>query len=184
MYSDIIDSLVSSIVSGPARNGDVRVITIDGSAGSGKTTLAQELSTALNTCQVIHMDDLYSGWNQDLQHELALRIIRDILMPIANGEIGRYERFDWYANAFAETHDVPVSDYLILEGVGSSHPDIRARATMSLWVEASSELLVERIVARDGEQVREEIGRWQKREADYFTKYNVKENSDLVIRGE
>ncbi|MEI6405726.1 MAG: AAA family ATPase [Actinomycetes bacterium] len=184
MHENIIDSLVSSIVSRPARNGYVRVITIDGPAGSGKTTLASALSTALNNCQVIHMDDLYSGWAQDLEHELTHRIIREILTPIASGETGSYARFDWYTNTFAETHDVPASDFLILEGVGSSHSNIRDRATISLWVEASSELLIERVVARDGEQVRDELIGWQKRESEFFAHHQVKENSEFLIRGD
>ena len=46
------------------------IIAIDGPAGSGKTTLAQKLVNDLSDAQVIHMDDLYDGWNDPLSAKL------------------------------------------------------------------------------------------------------------------
>jgi uridine kinase len=49
------------------------VIAIDGPAGAGKTTLAQEIFRAFSTkssVQVIHMDDLYDGWGNALSSDL------------------------------------------------------------------------------------------------------------------
>jgi uridine kinase len=51
------------------------IITIDGPAGSGKTTLAQKLVNDLSDAQVIHMDDLYEGWNDPLSAKLTARVI-------------------------------------------------------------------------------------------------------------
>ena len=43
------------------RLGGVRVIAIDGPAGSGKTTLGDAL--AERGAAVLHLDDLYDGWS-------------------------------------------------------------------------------------------------------------------------
>ena len=50
------------------------VIAIDGPAGAGKTTLAHEIFLALSpkmTVNVIHMDDLYDGWENALTDDLT-----------------------------------------------------------------------------------------------------------------
>ena len=55
------------------------IIAIDGPAGAGKTTLAHEIFLALSnsmSIQVIHMDDLYAGWDKALTEPWAARKIR------------------------------------------------------------------------------------------------------------
>ncbi len=50
------------------------VIAIDGPAGAGKTTLATNLALALAQdlrVQIIHMDDLYDGWDNALGLQLS-----------------------------------------------------------------------------------------------------------------
>ena len=53
------------------------LIAIDGPAGAGKTTLAakffDEFSTT-KTVALIHMDDLYAGWENALDHRLTSRL--------------------------------------------------------------------------------------------------------------
>ena len=57
------------------------VVAIDGPAGSGKTTLAQKLVNDLSDAQVIHMDDLYDGWNDPLSAKLTARVISQLFQP-------------------------------------------------------------------------------------------------------
>ena len=38
------------------------LVSIDGPAGAGKTTLAKDLLDEFTNADVIHMDDLYRGW--------------------------------------------------------------------------------------------------------------------------
>ncbi|MEY4337799.1 MAG: hypothetical protein RL680_694, partial [Actinomycetota bacterium] len=50
------------------------LIAIDGRAGAGKTTLAAKFFEELSvdkSVQVIHMDDLYNGWNNALDERLT-----------------------------------------------------------------------------------------------------------------
>ncbi len=164
--------------------GVTKVITIDGPAGSGKTTLANELSNKLGECPIVHMDDLYGGWNQDLISELPNRIIKTILWPLQNKTAPSYFRFDWHENRFTENIALPVSEFLILEGVGSGHPQLHEFAALTIWIEADPKLLLDRLVARDGEALRAELVKWQTHEAAYFAQLQVKQLADVRISGD
>src|SRR5690606_19498388 len=58
--------------------GDVRLVCVDGPAGSGKTTLAGRLAEALDHAPVLHLDDLYEGWS-GLDGDLAPRLRAQVL---------------------------------------------------------------------------------------------------------
>ena len=60
------------------------VLAIDGPAGSGKSTLAGEIARAFAgtyDIEVIHLDELYNGWDNALSEELFLRIAQLIAAP-------------------------------------------------------------------------------------------------------
>ena len=59
-YQELLNNLRKIETTSP------RVFAIDGVAGSGKTTLASQLQLDLPGSQVVHMDDLYSGWKDPL----------------------------------------------------------------------------------------------------------------------
>ena len=164
--------------------GSTRVITIDGPAGSGKTTLAASLASALADSYIIHMDDLYDGWSQDLDRELAERIESSILEPLRNGAQPRYRKYDWHVGAFTDLVTVPRSQYVILDGVGSGNPLLRNSVALAIWIESEPQSLVGRVLDRDGEHLRDDILRWQQHESEYFAAQNVKQAADLHLRGD
>ena len=164
--------------------GSTRVITIDGPAGSGKTTLSASLAAALVDCQIIHMDDLYDGWSQDLDRELAERIETSILAPLRRGSAPQYRKYDWHVQAFTDLVTVPRSQYVILDGVGSGNPLLRECVALAIWIESDSESLVDRVLDRDGEQLRADLLRWQQHESQYFAAHDVKKAADLHLRGD
>ena len=77
-----------------AKCGESVVITIDGPAGSGKTTLAKELSSVLDSCYTIHMDDLYEGWDSTLTPNLTKKLQR-ILEYVKMESRIQFVPFDW-----------------------------------------------------------------------------------------
>jgi cytidylate kinase len=164
--------------------GSTRVITIDGPAGSGKTTLAASLAAALADCQIIHMDDLYDGWSQDLDRELAERIETSILERLRLGSQPRYRRYDWHVQAFTDFVAVPRSTYLILDGVGSGNPSLRECIALAIWIESDPQSLVGRVLDRDGGHLRDDMLRWQQHESNYFAAHGVKQAADLHLRGD
>ena len=164
--------------------GSTRIVTIDGPAGSGKTTFSASLAAALVDCQIIHMDDLYDGWSQDLERELPQRIETSIFEPLRLGAEPRYHRYDWHAHAFTEIVTVPRSRYLILDGVGSGNPLLRTSVALAIWIESDPQTLVGRVLDRDGEHLRDDILRWQQHESEYFAALGVKQAADLQLRGD
>lgn len=166
------------------RCGDVRIVTIDGPAGAGKTTLAHLLARELDDCPIVHMDDLYEGWTQDISRTLAERAQAWLLVPFRSGLPGHYLKYDWYAGRYAEWLEVPWSPIVIIEGVSAGHPAIAMRASFNIWIEANPELLLERVIARDGEYVRADMETWQTHESFFFENYSVREQADVRLRGE
>ena len=87
------------------------VVAIDGPAGSGKTTLAQKLVKDLSDAQVIHMDDLYDGWNDPLSAKLTSRVISQLFEPFTMQLPVRYQCFNWKLNRFDVMKSVYQSKY-------------------------------------------------------------------------
>lgn len=181
---EAITAIVDRIHSSKNFTGSARIIAIDGPAGSGKTTLADELCDRLSDCTVVHMDDLYDGWNQDLISELCGRIETQILKPMSLGHKASYQAYDWHQGLFTNTQTIDNPEFLILEGVGAANPKLKQYFALSIWVEAQPTLLLDRLIARDGQQMRDRLVTWQVHEAEYFKELDVRSSVDLVVRGD
>lgn len=164
------------------RLGAVRLLVIDGPAGSGKTTYAAALGAALGGAPVIHMDDLYEGWD-GLGHAVFARIEAQILAPLRARRAARYQRYDWLRGAFAEWIDVPPPGVLLLEGVGAAAAPIDPSAVLRVWVEAPRELRFARGVERDGEALRDRWRRWAEQEAAHFAADGTRARAEVIIDG-
>lgn len=112
-----MEELLAAIRAAPARCGPVRLVAIDGGAGAGKTGLATQLAAAVPDAAVLRLDDLLDGWAG--QFGYRDRLHAEVLGPLAAGRPGSYRRYDWLAGRFAERVAVPVTRYLIVEGVSA-----------------------------------------------------------------
>ncbi len=135
----------------PQGLGATALICIDGPAGSGKTTLAAQLGPALGA-QVVHMDDLYTGWRGIESGVMMLG--ERILAPLAQGEPGSYERFDWEAGEYRETHAVAPAEFLIIEGCASATTVVDRFEPLIIWVEAQDDVRLARGLDRDGQDLK------------------------------
>jgi uridine kinase len=178
----------SAIDGSDALCGDTKVVTIDGPAGSGKTTLACELAYALGdtvgAMSVIHLDELYEGWENALDEKLFERISAWILTPIKNRLNPKYLKYDWQQGKYTTWSELPLTPIVIIEGVGSGHASLREFVSQAIWVEADEHLLLDRVVQRDGEAVRDEMLIWKSREQIYFGLNQVKESAHIHVRGQ
>lgn len=181
---ETISTIVDRIRSCKNLTGSARVIAIDGPAGSGKTTLADQLCDLLPNCKVIHMDDLYDGWKQELVTELPRRIETQILQPLSLGQAAIYKKYDWHQGQFTNTQTIDNPEFLILEGVGAANPKLKEYFALSIWVEAQPKLLLDRLIARDGQQLRDQLVAWQVHEAEYFKRLDVRSSVNLVVRAD
>ncbi|ADB34483.1 hypothetical protein Kfla_5472 [Kribbella flavida DSM 17836] len=181
-----VDSLLDHVQAGPARLGRTRLIGIDGPAGSGKTTLATRFAARAEArglrCQVLHMDDLYDGWDGAVR---GFGLLRDhVLQRMADGREGRYRRYDWGLNAYAELHVVPTTlDLLIVEGVTSCDRDAAGWQSLRIWVETSNDVRLGRGIERDGEALRDRWLDWMRWERDHFAGQRTRDRAHVIVDG-
>jgi energy-coupling factor transporter ATP-binding protein EcfA2 len=175
-------ALAEAVRRAPARLGLVRLVTVDGPAGSGKTTLAASLARELGDAPVVHLDDLYEGWS-GLAEPLWARLSEWVLEPVRAGGAGRFRRYDWHAGRFAEWRDVPRHEALVVEGVGAGARPVDGWASLRVWVEAPWPLRLRRGIARDGEPMRDEWVRWAEREAAHFAADGTRDRADVLVDG-
>jgi uridine kinase len=166
----------------PAGLGRVRLVTVDGPAGSGKTTLAARLSVLLEDAPVVHMDDLYEGWT-GLSPDVLRRLRVGVLDPLAAGRHGAFRRYDWDAGRFAEVVTVPAAYALVVEGVGAGARQVDGAASLRVWVEAPRDLRLARGLERDGPALRDEWLRWADVEERHFAADGTRDRADAVVDG-
>jgi len=171
-------------------SGNVRVITIDGRAGGGKSTLAESLSPLLEDAPVVHMDDLYRGWDDALTTRLTATLKDQILTPIGLGKVGGYRAWDWHHDKVREFRSIPRHPFLILEGVGASQRVVRPFATTMVWIEITPAEGLERVLRRDThfiedlEAYRGRMQSWQGEELLHFERENTFDTAHLRFNGE
>lgn len=158
--------------------GASRLICIDGPAGSGKTTLASAIAAEAPEAATVHTDDLLAGW--DGLAGLAGRL-DPLLLPVAAGVPGSYERYDWPADRFADTVVVPPAPLLVLEGVGSGNRRHAALCTVLVWVAVDDDLRLARGLARDGEALRERWEQWMLDERAMFVDEDTEARADVIV---
>lgn len=180
----VADALAARVLAGPRRLGPVRLVCVDGPAGSGKTTTAGRVATRLvargATAAVLHLDDLYAGW-RGLEGSLWPRLSAQVLEPLRRGRPGRYQRFDWPLDRFDDWVDVPVPDVLVLEGCGSARRAADAVATLRVWVEAPRDLRLRRGLERDGDAARAHWLTWMSDEDAHFAREATRGRADVRL---
>ena len=178
--TDAAALLLEVAESRPPTLGAGRLVCVDGPAGSGKTTLAGAVAALRPGTPVIHMDDLYDGW-EGLPH--LTDQLSGLLRPLSTGEPGTYRRYDWHAGRYAETVTVTPGPLLVLEGVGSgsrAHADL---TTALAWVWAPAGLRLRRGLERDGEALADRWHQWMVDEDRYLAQEQVEARADLLVDG-
>ena len=174
--------LAARVLGAPPQLGDVRLVCVDGPAGSGKTTFAGRLTDALgDRAGLVHLEDLYAGWT--LTGAVA-RLSAGVLLPRAEGRPGSHHRYEWTAGRFAEAPvAVPVPGVLVVEGCGSSPRSLDRWTALRVWVEAPAQLRLSRGLARDGEDLPAHWRRWQESEARHFAAEDTRARADVRVDG-
>ena len=166
-----------------AKCGECIVITIDGPAGSGKTTLAKDLELELDSVHTIHMDDLYEGWDSTLNLKLTDKL-KTILSCVKNENRISFLPFDWVESRFGSEIDLLAPKNLIIEGVGSGQSALRDFTSLSLWIEVSPDLGLERVIKRDGPAVAQFMPAFLLLQDAHFEKEASKKSADYRLSGQ
>jgi len=161
------------------------LITIDGPAGSGKTSLAAMIESSLKSAGekvfTIHMDDLYDGWEKALDNSLRDRLLDIIHQASERSEIA-IPQYIWEESRFTEPITVPTPQTLILEGVGSGQRAVREFANISLWLDCPTDIALKRAIARDGVELADLLVKWQVQEATHFLLEKTESAADYRVK--
>lgn len=177
----LADDLAARVTACEPRCGATRLVCVDGPSGSGKTTLAGRLGRALGGAPVVHMDDLYPGWDG---LAAAVPLVHEwIVAPLVAGERARYRRYDWGLGRWAEEHDLGTPPVLVVEGAGSGARIIAAHAVLLVWVDAPAAERFRRGMARDGDTYRPHWDRWAAQEKAHFAEEGTPGRADVVVDG-
>ncbi|WP_432533352.1 nucleoside/nucleotide kinase family protein [Kineococcus arenarius] len=168
--------LLAARVAGPAPGAGPRVVAVDGRSGSGKTHLA-ELLGARTGAPVLHLDELYPGWDG---LEAGVRLLeREVLVPLREGRAASPPRWDWAAGRRGPRVPVPVAPVLVVEGVGAGCT--RVRPQLLVWVGAGERVRRQRALQRDGEVFAPHWHRWAAQERALFARCDARAAADVVL---
>ncbi|MFV0137160.1 uridine kinase [Streptomyces sp. HMX87] len=175
----VIHHLASRLRRLPPSCGPVRLIGVDGHAGSGKSTFAGRLAEALGGAPVLHLDDVAS--HAEL-FDWTGRLLSQVIEPLSHGESAHYAPYDWRARRFGPPRPLPPAPLILLEGVGAGRRALRPHLAALLWMELPAEEAWARGRARDGAEQREFWDRWVPAERAHFTDDPSRPFADLLVR--
>ena len=159
------------------------VIAIDGPAGAGKTTLAHEIFLAFSlkmSVNVIHMDDLYDGWDNALTDDLT-KVLSYLSTQHENQKISKISRYNWATSSFNPSEELAPADLLILEGVGSGDKSLQDLFAALIWIDIDPEIGVTRVIERDGPGVSTQMQKWLGTQQQYFSQHSTREKADFIL---
>lgn len=163
----------------PPSCGPVRLVAVDGHAGSGKTTFAGRLAEVLGGAPIVHTDDLATheepfGW--------AGRLQEHILTPLSHGDAARYAPYDWVERRFADTRRrLDPAPVVLLEGVGAGRRAVRPRLAHLVWMELSDRDAWRRGRLRDGPGLSTFWDGWQPAERAHFAADPSRPHAETLI---
>ncbi|MEU9285187.1 hypothetical protein AB0D57_10790 [Streptomyces sp. NPDC048275] len=175
----VLHDLASRLRRLPPSCGPVRLIGVDGHAGSGKSTFAGRLATALGDAPVLHLDDIAT-------HEELFawtgRLLDQVVEPLRRGEAARYAPYDWTARSFGPLRELPPAPVILLEGVGAGRRALRPYLARLLWMELPHNEAWTRGRRRDGEALGEFWAGWVCAERRHFLQDPSRPFADLLVR--
>lgn len=156
--------------------GERWLVTLDGRSGSGKSTVCEALHERHPEAEVLHLDDLYRGWDA---LPSGVHAAGELVEAWTRGESPVYHPTQW--PGMPPRHDATVyaGRPLIVEGVGAAWVG-RDIAVTSVWLEAERERRRVRAIERDGATFAPYWLTWENEEAEWFAEHP--DTSQLVVR--
>ncbi|MEU0370351.1 hypothetical protein ABZ070_08830 [Streptomyces sp. NPDC006283] len=160
--------------------GPVRLVAVDGHAGSGKSTFTGRLAEALGgNVPVLHLDDLASheelfGWTE--------RALSQVIGPLTAGRDAEYHPYDWNLRRFLPPRGLTAAPVVLVEGVGAGRRALRPYLAALLWMDRGAQESWARGRARDGAALSAFWDGWTAAETRHFSADPSRPFADALIR--
>ena len=173
---------LAALVRERAPVGAVRLVTVDGYSGSGKSRLTNRLARELGRVPTVHLDFFYPGWD-GLAAGVALAV-EWVGAPLVARRPARWRRFDWDAGRFAEWRETPWAPVVVLDGCGAGAAALRPFTSTAIWVDAPAPLREERLRARrDWPRYAPHRARWAAQEEAHYAAERTWEHANARVDG-
>ncbi|MEV7560757.1 uridine kinase [Streptomyces sp. NPDC048331] len=173
-----LESLARELAALPPSLGPVRLIGIDGHAGSGKSTFAGRLAAVLGA-PVLHLDDVAT--HEEL-FDWEERLRAQVLEPLAAGRPAHWSPYDWVERRFGPERVLEPAPVLLVEGVGAGRAALRPRLARLLWMETARERSWQRGRNRDGRELSDFWDGWERAERAHFSNDPSRPFADTLVR--
>ncbi|MCX5408583.1 hypothetical protein OHA37_32570 [Streptomyces sp. NBC_00335] len=174
-----LQPLAREILALPPSLGPVRLVGIDGHAGSGKTTFAKALAEALGGVPVLRLDDVATheelfGW--------VGRLRTQVLEPLSAGRAAHWAPYDWVERRFGPERVLDPGPVLLVEGVGAGRRALRPHLARLLWMETPRAKSWGRGRDRDGRELSDFWDGWERAELAHFSNDPSRPFADTLVR--
>jgi uridine kinase len=177
----------------PRTQNTTTLIAIDGSGGSGKTTLAATVAELLDGATIVPGDDFYRPMPEHERERLSPqqgyhryfdweRLRDHVLAPLRAEQTARYQSFDWATGQLGAWHEINPGTVVIVEGVYSVRPELAPYYHLTTYVDTPREICLQRMRAR-GQNPEEWITRWRAAEDYYLQTTWPQSRVHLLVRG-
>jgi len=165
------------------------IINFDGSAASGKSTLAGYLAE-ITKSSLIHMDDFYLPNNLRTDERFMVaggnihyeRFKEEVVDFLRNGHDFIYLKFDCSIMDYSEEIRVSATPIIIVEGSYSNHPYFGDYPDLKVFCNVGKTEQIKRIELRNGiEKLKVFLDKWIPLENHYLQVYKIKENCHIVL---
>jgi hypothetical protein len=162
------------------------VVALDGLSGAGKTRLALTLAQRLPGAAVVHLDDVYPGWD-GLEAAVPL-LVEHVLRPLAGDAPITVPSWDWTRDRPGATRTLaalgpPRPQVVLVEGSGAGARMVAPLLAGLIWLDAAEPVRRERALARDGAAYAPHWSRWADQEVAHFRREGTRDRADLVLDG-